>query len=232
MANKKYIDFGAGTPSGDRIILHADPSTGDLESCTLAELAQNNQEYDNNQQAYAALGSDIKQWSVLFDLCRVFNQSNLANQTQKLIAVYIPQETVITGIAYMLAQSGNYTANNNNRLGLYSYAGGTLTLQASCANDATLWSQAATTVIKKPFTAAYTAPAGLYFITLLYCRSAEITAPAMFSTGSTSSSAFQTMDFTNSALLQGNKAGTTNLGTPLNINTFSPTTTWLWCAIY
>lgn len=232
MAEKKYIDFDPGTPDSDRLILHADPVTGELERCTVAELNAQNQEYDNNQAAYAALGSEIKQWSVLFDLCQVFNQSNMANQTLKLIAVYIPKETVITGIAYMMAQSGNYTANNNNRLGLYSYAGGTLTLVASCANDAALWTATSAVVTKKPFTAAYTAAPGIYFIALLYCRSAEVTAPAMLSSGSTASSAFQTMDFTNSALLQGNKAGTTNLTSPLNINTFSSTTTWIWCAVY
>ena len=38
MANKRYDEFTPGTPDGARLILHADPSDGSLESATIAEL--------------------------------------------------------------------------------------------------------------------------------------------------------------------------------------------------
>lgn len=38
MANKRYDQFTAQTPDNSRILLHGNPSTGDLHKCTLLEL--------------------------------------------------------------------------------------------------------------------------------------------------------------------------------------------------
>ena len=38
MANKRYDEFSAGTPTGTRIILHGDPSTGALEKADIDTL--------------------------------------------------------------------------------------------------------------------------------------------------------------------------------------------------
>lgn len=38
MANKRFDQFTSGTPTGDRIILHADPSTGEVKKAAISEL--------------------------------------------------------------------------------------------------------------------------------------------------------------------------------------------------
>ena len=61
------------------------------------------------------------------------------NSRLTLIAIYLETPQTITGVKWYQGTLGSYTANNENRVGLYTVSGGTLTLVASCANDGNLW---------------------------------------------------------------------------------------------
>ncbi len=75
MANKRYDEFSAGTPSGSRLILHADPSTGDLEKATIAELP------------FAPVG-------VLFAKSHYVNANNSGSNPQTISTISIPANTI------------------------------------------------------------------------------------------------------------------------------------------
>ena len=117
----------------------------------------------------------------------------------------MPAGITLTGVKWIQRTQGNYTADNNNKVGLYSYSGGTLTLVASCADDGNLWKGASNSVQSKAFSSTYvTLTNTQYFVAFLYNNSAQVTAPFI------SILTYQ-LDFTNSAKLSSTKGATTDL---------------------
>jgi hypothetical protein len=146
-------------------------------------------------------------------------------------ALYLPTDQTITGVKWIQAVQGNYTGDNYNGWGLYSYSGGTLTLRASSTNDSEIWKGTANTMQTKAFSSTYAATAGVYFLAWLYCQSAQTTAPSMYAkpnlpTGYNGA-------FTNSAALAFSQTGQTALPTPTVATTsLSSLATQSWVAIY
>jgi hypothetical protein len=143
-----------------------------------------------------ALGSGIKSVGIG---CR-----SLANLTLSLAqtdgqmylsAIYIPFSTTLTGARWFQNVTGNYTADNENRIGLYSYSGGNLTLVASTADDVNLWKGSG--LQSKAFSSPYVASAGVYYLGFLYNSSAQVTAPSLV--GSPNKLNGNYNDFTNSS---------------------------------
>lgn len=165
---------------------------------------------DNDLLAYAALGSPI--------LCQTVNQRlEYSNTSTALVdgqikyeAMYLSKAATLTGLKFYVRVVGNYTGDNNNRVGLYSYSGGTLTLVASSANNASLWTSAANAIQTIPFSSTYAASAGLYFAAFIYNNSAQTTAPTLESGVALNNlvMASTAMGFTNSAKLHGTSSGT------------------------
>jgi hypothetical protein len=89
-----------------------------------------------------------------------------------IVPIIISQATRLTGLRWFQRTSGNYTASDNNRIGLYKLEGSSLRLVASCTNDVTLWRSNGSRF--KAFRAAYEASAGIYWIAALHCRSAVV----------------------------------------------------------
>lgn len=116
------------------------------------------------------------------------------------IAVWLEKDATINGVKFYQATQGAFTADNNNKVGLYSYSAGTMTLIASnTVTDANLWKAASNTWTSKAFTTPYAAVAGLYFVGFLYNSSAQTTAPVLGGTQIDSLAA--QLDYTNSAKL-------------------------------
>lgn len=137
----------------------------------------------------------------------------------------------ITGVKWIQATQGNYTANNYNGVALYTLSGGTYTRVAQSTDDGNIWKASANTLSSKAFSSTYSASAGLYFIACLYCQSAQTTAPALYSTPST---VFQnyTLDFTNSSKIQGLITSQTSLPTSFAGSSASVTTPGLYLSLY
>ena len=132
--------------------------------------------------AYQALGSSIKSVSLsCLSLTNLTTSGALTNQQIRFFAVYLAKAQTITGVKWMQLTAGNYTANNYNGLGLYSYSGGTLTLVASSTNDGNIWKVSSTNTFQsKAFSSTYAAAAGVYYVGALYCSSAQTTAPGIY----------------------------------------------------
>jgi len=85
----------------------------------------------------------------------------------------------IDGVAWVQQPNGNYTANNQNRIGAYTYDGANFTQVAVCANDGTLW-QSGAGFRTKAFTTPYVPPSDmLLWAAGLWCRSAVVTVPGL-----------------------------------------------------
>ena len=160
--------------------------------------------------AFKALGSQAIGFNLASFNFNITSQAPLGNQIATFTAYYIAVGQTITGVKFYQRQQGNYTANNYNGIGLYSYSGGTMTLVASSTNDGNIWKGTASTWQTKAFSTPYNAAPGIYFIATLYCNSAIITNPALGSLSSVDGG-IVSYDFTNSAKISSTLSGQTAL---------------------
>ena len=113
-------------------------------------------------------------------------------------AVYIPAAVTLTGCKLIMATSGSYTATGYNGIALYSpnFGTGTLTQLVASTTSTTVWTAAPgwNTI---PFSSTTAVAEGTYFIALVYQRSAEVTAPKIYTNNV--ATVFNSRDFTNNA---------------------------------
>ena len=180
---------------------------------------------------YQALGSPFLT-ETLGETIQVSNTSTAMVDGQiKFTAVYLPKAATITGIRLYVRVLGVYTGDNNNRVGLYSYSAGVLTLVASSANSAILWTSAANAFQTIAFSSTYAASAGIYFVGFLYNNSVQTTAPSLASGVALNNLTMATLGFTNSAKLYGTANGT-DLTTPKNMSAITASVIPSWVALY
>lgn len=165
---------------------------------------------DIRLKAYQAMGSTIVAQNIDGDISNGTSGATLTDGRIYFQAVYLPVATTLSGVKWYQVTAGSYTGDNENRIGLYSYSAGTLTLVASSTNDANIWTATSGTIASKAFSSTYAAAAGLYFVAYIYNNSAQTTAPVVGIINSASSINTVT-DFTNSAKTSGLMSGQTAL---------------------
>ena len=169
-----------------------------------------------------ALGSTVKSVGLG---CRSWGNISgafgMTSQQLLLVAVYVPFATTITGVKWFQIIQGNYTASNYNGVGIYSYSGGTLTLQASSTDDGNIWKGSVNSNQSKAFSSPYSAAAGVYYIGAIYSSSAQTTAPQIGA--ATAKNNGGQGDFTNTARINTTLATQTSLTTPITISSTSAT---------
>lgn len=107
------------------------------------------------------------------------NGTTLADGQVRFVAVHLPFDATVTGVAFFQTTQGDTTADNNNKIGLYTSDGTTLTRVAVSADSGTMWEGSANSWQQVAFTGTYAAQAGLYFIAILSNWSAVATAPVI-----------------------------------------------------
>lgn len=148
----------------------------------------------------------------------------LTSGAVRFVPYYLVNPATITGVKFYQANTASYTGNNYNGVGLYSYSGGTLTLVASSTNAASFWINTINTWVTKAFSSPYSAPAGVYYIGMMYSFSSQTTAPQTIA-GSTANVGFATMDLTNSAKISAVSAtGQTVLPSSIAMSSINSTT--------
>ena len=123
---------------------------------------------DRNNRVNELLGSPIVAETFNLPLVQANTSTALVDNTVRFVAVYLDRPKTLTGIKVYSVVAGSYTGDNNNRIGLYTYSAGTLTLVASSTNSASLWTATANTIQTINFSSTYAAQPGLYFVGLLY----------------------------------------------------------------
>lgn len=136
----------------------------------------------------------------------------LVDARQQLIGIYLPYKATITGLGWIQKTTGDTTADNNNKVGLYTSDGTNLTLVASSADDGTLWEQG-TGVQQKAFSSTYAAEAGMYWASILANWSAVATAPVILGSVGVDQAAQLTVKVTNANVkVNAYREGRTDLG--------------------
>lgn len=153
--------------------------------------------------------SSVKAMNWQFQINNNAASSDMVSGTIYWMALYLTSPATITGAYVPFNRAGNYTASNNNRVGLYSTDGTTLTLVASNADTPTMWTTTSSSMLTQAFTAAYSAPSGLYYMAYLWNSSVTITAPRAVT--QTMNGAFVDIGLIGSNIRIGTTAGQTNL---------------------
>ena len=128
--------------------------------------------------AHRVNGSPMKAAS--FDPLIVKAASNMTDNTVFFAKIYLPYAATLTGVWWVPSATGNFTADQNNKVGLYTRSGATLTKVAESTNDAATFKTTANTFSQKAFTSTYAAAAGEYYVALLRNTSADTTNPAPY----------------------------------------------------
>ena len=129
-----------------------------LSSVIKKNLNENKLNSNYDIKAYQAMGSTIVAQTVGVDaMINSVNGAVLVEAQAEFVAVWLDKAQTITGVKWYQTVAGNYTGDNYNGVGLYSYSGGTITLVASSTNDANIWKATANTVGSKAFTTPYSA---------------------------------------------------------------------------
>lgn len=182
--------------------------------------------------AMQSLGSVIKAQPVDFPAPSWITSNTAITAAQlHLIPVYLPVASTLTGVKWWQSVAGVYTASDTNSVSLFSYSGGTITKQAESTNNGNLWKGSA--LRAEAFASTYAAPAGFYYIGMLYNTSAQTTGPTVGSTTTTSNATINTFDFTNSGKLRAfiNTVATPATSYSMNASA-TETTTRFYAAIY
>lgn len=136
------------------------------------------------------------------------NSAVMVDGTAVYQLVYIAEPATITGVKWYMTVQGDYVADNNNYIGLYSISGTTYTQVAISANNGNLW-KASVGSVTTAFSAPYTAAAGFYYIAVLWNTSDA--PPAAVPTISTMTGFTDFYGLPNSKELCGTVAGQTEL---------------------
>lgn len=178
-----------------------------------------------------ALGSDIKGLSFGCGYPSD-NFIQFADNYIHLTAVWLPFAATLTGVKYYVSQQGVFTEDNENRIGLYTWSSGTLTLVASSVNDANIW-KAVTGFATKAFSSTYAASAGLYFVGGLYNYSAQTTAPRLATGGTILFAAVTTlMGMANTSKVSMNQNPHNTLPSSITVSATSNQSQNIWFALY
>lgn len=156
------------------------------------------------QKIYSKLSSSIKVWPL--NLSTPAGQqgtvtSPLLAQSLYLVAVYIPRSITINGTIWLKRTNPTTVGSSGcNRVGLYTYSAGTLTMVATSSNNSTIWTQGSLdTVITASFTSPYVASRGTHYIAF---ESNFGSGPSVMTyTQILTAANLWTLDFTNSAKL-------------------------------
>ena len=183
------------------------------------------------------MGSTIKGATLDLSLNRaVSTVSHGTSGRFQLTPVYIPVATTITGVKFMSAIQGVFTASTYSGIGLYSYntATGAGTLLTATADDATIWKQNGNVLVSKAFTAATSLAAGLYYLGSVVngnTAATGSTAPSILGTASMTTS-MTAYDFTNSARLFTHLNSQTTLPSSWNMSSGIANGTIFWFSLY
>lgn len=176
-----------------------------------------------------SVSSGIHAQTFDFYMCRNDVGINVNDNIIRYQAIYLPYDQTLTGIKWIQVVTGNTTGDQNNKVGLYTSDGTTLTRVAQSTNDLNLW-DVATGNAGKAFSSTYAASAGLYYIATLGNYSAITTTPTVAGITSVDTALLNP----NGCFLNGSVSGSNDLPATQLISGISKTSaaSMYWLGLY
>lgn len=166
-----------------------------------------------------------------YPLFGINNVSTMVNGRVYMTSVSLPAAKTLNGIAVAVSTAASVLVTNGySGVFLTTYSAGTYTVVASSANTATFANTLG--VQKTAFASTYAAAAGVYQMWVIASWVTATTAPALAASGGSVSSSLQNAgDFSNSAVMWGQKS-IASLPTTVTASTLSISANQNWMGIY
>jgi len=184
----------------------------------------------NFQSIVNALGGGVISQTFDIQITGAGVYNTLYDRQIDFVSIYVSSATTLTGVKWVQQQQGNYTGDQYNGWGLFSYSGGTMTLVASTTNNSEIWKGAAASSQSVAFSTPYSATEGVYYLAALYNQSAQTTAPQILA--KTSSASNTAPILTNSAKFAGYTLSNNSLPASLAISTLTNNPIYFWASVY
>ncbi len=137
----------------------------------------------SNQFTYNPLviANGLKAWTFDPVAAAALAALTLTNTVAYYFQLPVLKADTLTGLNWFTQTTGNGThVATNNKVGLYSYNGTTLTKVAASANQDSLWQGTNDAAANKDFSAPVAVVPGMYYVAFLYNASVETVAPAVY----------------------------------------------------
>lgn len=205
-------------------------TSGKLDSSVSTDIA-NGLINDNNLRILKALGSDIKglPFGPLIPIASL--SFALGDGYAYFSPIYIPTAATITGLRMVQFTNGDYTADNTNQVGLYTFSAGTATKVAESSNNGNLWKAGANAYINADLSSPYSAAAGCYYVGVMYNSSAQTTQPRLAVGGTFLTSGISTFG-TTGVRLSWNQGPNTSLQSTYDVTAAFNNNAIFWVVAY
>jgi hypothetical protein len=187
---------------------------------------------DEGREILKSLGLSIIAESFGRSRSHVTTAVGLADNQVWWAPIILGSAQTITGIGFLQGVQGVYTADGENRLGLYTLSGGTFTRVALTANDGNLWKGTAQTEQRAALTTPYSAAAGVYWVVGIYCQSAQTTAPSVGAYPGLGNAIYSSTGLTGGARTAGFISGQTSLAATYTGATVTNTANQIYFFVY
>lgn len=186
---------------------------------------------DNNLRILRAIGSNVKglPFGSLVPIASL--SFALGDGYAYFSPIYIPTSATITGLRMMQFTNGDYTADNTNQVGLYTFSAGTATKVAESSNNGNLWKAGANNYINADLSSPYSASAGCYYVGIMYNSSAQVTQPRIAVGGTFLTSGISTFG-TTGVRLSWNQGPNTSLQSTYSVTTAFNNSSIFWVVAY
>lgn len=169
-------------------------------------------------EAYIEMSNDIKSVSLSVNgYQEIVTDSELTSGVLYFTAMYLTQNTTLTGIKWFQTTEGNYTAKDFNGIAIYEISGSTLIKTIDSNNDGDTWKKQSETWQKRAFKNPVTLNKGFYYIGFIYAASSETTKPRIGSGNWIFASNVGKGDFSNNRFLIGQYESVTALPSSINL---------------
>ena len=232
MSDLRYDQFTAGTPTDSRIILHADPSSGALEKCSIDDLSQVTWRSTSMLYWLQQLGSPIK--AHVLGLNPTISSGNFAIVAKRLHLYAVPAPAITaTGIYASYVSGASFTAANYCGYGLYEADNTTLSLVASTANVGSGFAPNNFSPLYFPFTSPVSLSNKVYWIATLFDYTGAAPNITARATATASGVPSQIFALTPSYQLYAILNGQTSLPSTVAWSALTATINYCaWCGIY
>jgi hypothetical protein len=162
--------------NGDSLSQH----TNDADKQQISDIAMMIGDAPQDYKAIKSIGAGIAGKTLFSD---GGESLSLTDGRVYYVLVDIYEAATIANVNFIQVTAGNYTADENNYIGLFTVDGDTLTQVAITANNGNLWKGTAGSFQTAAFVTPYEATAGVHAIGFIYSSSAQTTAPQIAGAG-------------------------------------------------
>jgi hypothetical protein len=232
MADLRYDQFSPGTPTGSRIILHADPATGDLEKCAISDVNALVQVPINIPALISINGNIMVAHAMGLNPILTNTNFTIINSTAYFTA--IPTNAFTSTGAYIRWSGGGvYTSVNFSGWALYEVSGTTLSRVAITANQTSAFAPNSSVIFHTPWTSPVALQAKFYWAAFVFNWSAVSTTPIAAQAAASGVLNYATLKLDGNMSAYASLASQTTLASSYNISSLSFATNQVpWCGIY